>query len=475
MKRTAYLLLALAAACSGDGGGGGGGGGSVNVQIIVPAPPATDPFLGLDALKITVNGPLVVTTAWFGPSDPLVLEDITPGSGYSVGLEGFILGTRVSRGRTKAFNFVEGANATAILYFARVRTFNAVRDPQTVPVREGASAAMFSDGTVLVAGGYVGGTAVGSADLYFPDEDEIRPIAAAMLAPHAYAVTVALGNDRVLIAGGRDAADAPSAAADVFQYTAASDSGTWATGVPPMSTARRDAAGGKLADGIAVVAGGEPSAGNPLDSSEVFDFGTGPGAWTLGPVMQDLRRGPVGLELSPGVVLIGGGFDNNGSGGSDWSARTDIFTWTGTIARANGSNLRRQRELAGVAPLGGGSWALFGGYRSALAPEVEVVTVNGAGTDITSQDESDLPSSQQRGGGVRLGDGRVLFVGGDDTTGSPPNPLDRLGEFDVANGTTTGVTPTLGPTATAAGFDPGDGTTIVVIDGRVYRYSPDIP
>src|SRR5205085_7415644 len=122
------------------------------------------------------------------------------GTGRVVRLEGYDPANRLlSRGNTSPTDFRNGASITVTMWFAVVNDFSGVHGA-TVG-REGPAVAALSDGRVLVAGGLVGGTAVAGAEIYDPQSDTVAA-AASMTTAHAFAASMTVGTDLVLVAGG---------------------------------------------------------------------------------------------------------------------------------------------------------------------------------------------------------------------------------------------------------------------------------
>lgn len=465
----APALVLSASACGGGGGGGTSETGRVTVQLIVPPAGSPDPFQGVDRVRVRVlHGTTIVLERDFGANDPIEIPGIPPGADRIVEFEGYdAADARVAHGRTAPFAFAEGQDQTLPLWFARANSFNDVHG--AVVPREGAATVSFSDGRVLIAGGLDGNAAVATAQIFDWETDSVLP-SGTMGTARAYASIALLDPDTLLVAGGitsRNQATA-SAATDVFVYQPASRAGTWAAGVPSMGTARREAGALALGTGVAAVAGGDDGA--PLASTEVFQWDGSTGSWTAGPDLAVARAAPIALSLGGGRGIVGGGWAGGGGGGA-YSRSTDLLTWSGTaLSVAPAADLGDERSFARVVPLSPGTWLMAGGLDDGgLMDTTEVLTANGAGTDVTSAAGPALPVPMRRGGGAPHGNG-ALLVGGDDGTGFGPAPLDEAFLYDGGTigdlGTTAGTTarPTLVPLP--------DGSFLVVADDGVQRYNP---
>src|SRR5690242_8959648 len=104
------IAVICAAACGGKSGGTSGTEtGKVDVHMVTPPAAAPDPFQGLTGfhLEVLENG-AVAAQQDFGPSDPLVVKGLTPGTGRTVVLEGKDGASVLSYGRTLPFAFEVG-------------------------------------------------------------------------------------------------------------------------------------------------------------------------------------------------------------------------------------------------------------------------------------------------------------------------------------------------------------------------------
>ena len=112
-----------------------------------------------------------------------------------------------------------------------------------------------------------------------------------------------LADGRVLVAGGRDDANAVIASAEIYDPA----TGGW-TPAPAMPTQRTGAAASLMPDGTVVVTGGLPAFG--LGVAPVRDaarFAPAAGAWSALPPMDAARQGHVSVALADGSLVIAGG------------------------------------------------------------------------------------------------------------------------------------------------------------------------
>jgi hypothetical protein len=123
--------------------------------------------------------------------------------------------------------------------------------------------------------------------------------------PRESAVAVALGDGRVLVAGGAEHDDICLASAEVL----AVDGSSWSA-VAPMHTARYRAVGGLLPGGRVIVAGGAVVADSDdedfLATAELWDPVTN--VWTELPPMTEAREDAAGCVLPDGRFAVVGGY-----------------------------------------------------------------------------------------------------------------------------------------------------------------------
>jgi N-acetylneuraminic acid mutarotase len=156
-------------------------------------------------------------------------------------------------------------------------------------------------------------------------------------------ITVLLGNDKVLTAGGTNSA----ALATAELYDPAT--GIW-TPTGSMNTARYNATGTLLPNGRVLVAGG--FATGALCSAELYDPATG--VWKPTGSLSTARSGHVAVLLATGKVLVAGG------AGPNALAAAEIYDpSTGTWTQVNPMNSGRSFATAALLP--GGKVLVAGG------------------------------------------------------------------------------------------------------------------
>jgi hypothetical protein len=241
--------------------------------------------------------------------------------------------------------------------------------------REWHTATLLPNGKVLVAGGYTGnfpnGTYLNTAELY---DTVTRNWAStgAPANPRGRHTDTLLLNGKVLIAGGAGPGG-PLRSAELYDAAR----GTWTmTGL--MNTTRGVHSATLLVDGRVLVAGGTSDGVNALASAEIYDPITG--NWTTTAAMMAARCYPTATLLPDGRVLVAGG--------------------------AIGPRDNPALASAEVYDLATGKWAAT----SAMAKDRQAHTA------------------------TMLPNGRVLVVGGEDSSGTR---LSSVEIYDPATGTWT--------------------------------------
>ena len=168
----------------------------------------------------------------------------------------------------------------------------------------GYTSTLLLDGKVLVAGGHSDGKYLASAlaELYDPNTGIWTATASMGAAREGHTATL-LANGKVLVAGGYNNPEA-LASAELYDPGA----GTW-TATGSLGTARYSHSATLLRDSKVLVAGGGTppmtSAGDALDSAELYDPGSG--TWTAtGTMVSRFSNQPAGTLLPNGTVLVAG-------------------------------------------------------------------------------------------------------------------------------------------------------------------------
>lgn len=242
----------------------------------------------------------------------------------------------------------------------------------------------------------------------------------------------ALGNGRVLVAGGTTTGGAATAATALFDPTGNS----WSAG-PPLSIARELHTTTPLGDGRVLVTGGRGTDGALLASAEVYDPAANSWSRVAGP-LATARYGHTATMLPDGRVLVAGGTGVHGGA----LAGAELFhpatrTWTPAAPMLDARTGHRAVPLSGTRVLvAGGALPTgeAGGAAGALAYCEVYDTATGTWTATGS-----LASPRKGHQATPLRDGRVLVTGGDAVTAPDgtydPHSLATVELYDIATGT----------------------------------------
>lgn len=214
------------------------------------------------------------------------------------------------------------------------------------------AASPLSDGRVLVVGGTSSNTDLASAEIYDPTSNTWST-AAALSQPRLRSTASLLANGKVLVAGG-GSLQAAIRSAELYdpQQNAWAPAGEYAY-------IRQETTATLLEDGSVLLAGGFDNTadrGN-LDSATRYDPAAN--AWSSPESMIEGRYEHTATLLSNGQVLVAGGYDYKGSGGSQASAeRYDPSTksWAATVA------MQQARSSHAAVLLANGEVLIAGGF-----------------------------------------------------------------------------------------------------------------
>lgn len=163
-----------------------------------------------------------------------------------------------------------------------------------------AAAVRLGDGRVLVTGG--SDAAGGSAELYDPAQDLWSTAAAPAIPRHLHTATL-LPDGRVLVAGGAPHDGGKGALTSTEIYDPFADA--WAPG-PPLGTGRLAHTATPVPEGVLVTGGATfADGGGEVASVEIYD--TTQAAWVSAPPLGTARAGHAATRLDDGGVLVTGG------------------------------------------------------------------------------------------------------------------------------------------------------------------------
>lgn len=297
------------------------------------------------------------------------------------------------------------------------------RTGRMAAARDGFTATLLPDGTVLAAGGGDPYAILASAEVYDPVTGTWSGTEP-MSTLRDIHVAARLNDGRVLVAGGFNGGGV-LASAELYDAAA----GTWTTTVS-MATPRSFPVSTLLNDGRFLVAGGAgPAPGTLIATAEVYDplaasASTPDGRWTAAGSMSTPRLGATLTLLPDGTALAAGGRSGN-HGAASVLASTELYDpGTGTWSARAGMRTPRTNHSATL--LNDGTVFVTGGFNGGVALASSELYDPGAGPAGTWSAAASMMTPRGAPAGVALTDGRVLVVCGDD----PASPLATAEVYD---------------------------------------------
>jgi hypothetical protein len=326
-------------------------------------------------------------------------------------LNGTGVATAVAAGQTTIQASASSVDGSTVLTVVALASSVDISDP-----RQGHTATLLTDGTVLIVGGYDdSGAVMESAEIYDPSNEMVAATGSMVDARGGHTATL-LDNGKVLVAGGYDENGAPLDSVELFDPS----TGMF-TSAGSMANARGGHSATLLNDGSVLIAGGYDIDSNALDRAELFFPATGTFA-SVGR-MRSARGFHAATLLNDGSVLLAGGFGSSGN----VLASAEIFYPTSRIFVSTG-NLAAKRALHTATLLNGGKVLLAGGMDDAALMDTAELFDPSQGTFSST---GKMVTARSAHTATLLNNGTVLIVGG---YGETFSPLSTLEVFSVLPG-----------------------------------------
>jgi N-acetylneuraminic acid mutarotase len=323
--------------------------------------------------------------------------------------------------------------ATVDVYDTAKGTWSSTSALKLQQARDGHTATLLLDGRVLVVGGYGGGAALASTEVYDPSSTATGTWSfAERLQQARYGHTATLLPDgRVLVVGGYGGG-AALASAEVYDPLQRSWSFTG-----PLKQARDNHTATLLPDGKVLVVGGRQDYYTPLSSAELYDPLTG--EWSTARPMPRAHFLHAATLLVDGKVLVTGGVD----GSRHSLAFTEVYDPdSGAWSPAGSLNAPRSQHTATLLP--GGRVLVVGGSGSSFSSPAPEVYDPATGLWFSA---GALAQAREHHTATLLPGGKVLVVGGIGISDSTERSSAELYQDSTGDETwrpvLTGVSPSL--------------------------------
>jgi N-acetylneuraminic acid mutarotase len=276
--------------------------------------------------------------------------------------------------------------------------------------RGGMAAVLLPDGTVLTAGGSTGSAPMNNAEIYDPTAGTWANTSGTLPIALAFPSATLLDNGKVLIAGGMNSTK--NGSPNAYLYDPATKTFT-ATG--SMNVGRVYHTATLLPNHKVLITGGSTNAKNALATTELYDPDTG--TWTpaasLNP-MNGIREAHTATLLSNGKVLVAGGTTDI-TATLNTSELYDPGSGTWTLI----GNLSAKRQLHTAALLSNGKVLLVGGAdENNMLSSADLYDPNNGTNGSWSAVGYAMASPRLYHGTVLLTNHKVLVIGGMTTNNS---------------------------------------------------------
>ena len=254
---------------------------------------------------------------------------------------------------------------------------------------------LLPSGKVLIAGG---NCCNAIADLYDPATNTITPAGTMNAIRQGHSATL-LDNGTVLLAGGFDNTSTYLATAEIYNPA----TGQFLPVAGSMTTGRQHHTATLLAGGKVLIAAGTGPTGIRLNTAELFDPSNGQFTATPTNMGSTVRSEHTATLLASGKVLIAGGF-SGGTSGVLYDPLAQTFTATATPMTAH-----RGRHTATL--LGDGTVLLAGGggFADESQSSMEIFNPAGGGSFAAA---GNMTTPRTDHAAALLDDGSVLISGG---------------------------------------------------------------